>query len=287
MAIKPVNGFAEAIISSDQQPKPSLHLTAFIDVMGFREMVKKKNDKKISTYFALSSLLMKNTRNLDFTKHLKFTAFSDCIAITRSISADSNKLLAVREFLAALTGMQAIFALGGVWVRGGVSIGDLVFDETRNMIFGDALIDAIDLEQKHANYPRIVIDQRLVALVSASSPNEFISMINEHRDETSLKNYPHQILFEWKKYGCSHNSFTKDYPLFLDYLGPYIAGDKAYSVSNLASQLQNDSQESPVAYKKFRWVADYALASIHRANQPGPTTLELRYMDEINALEMI
>lgn len=46
-------------------------------------------------------------------------------------------------------------------LRGGISIGQLFIDDV--MVWGEALLNAYYLEDKVANYPRIIIDKNIVS----------------------------------------------------------------------------------------------------------------------------
>ena len=52
--------------------------------------------------------------------------------------------------------MQLIAASQGVWVRGGVTVGNILHDD--DVVFGPALNRAYELESKVAKFPRIVLD---------------------------------------------------------------------------------------------------------------------------------
>ncbi|MCE2706563.1 MAG: hypothetical protein LW807_05745 [Proteobacteria bacterium] len=69
----------------------------------------------------------------------------------------------------------------GVLLRGGITKG--LLHHNKNKVFGDALIDAYELESKVANYPRIIISKKL------------INIINVTEDEVSapMFKYTHQL----------------------------------------------------------------------------------------------
>ena len=84
----------------------------------------------------------------------KAIAFSDSIVRVRYYDAEYNEGSLFHELI-ALVHMQAELANSGVFVRGGVSIGDIFLEE--NEVFGPALVRAYDLESQYANAPRIII----------------------------------------------------------------------------------------------------------------------------------
>lgn len=61
----------------------------------------------------------------------------------------------------------------GWLLRGGISIGQLFIDDV--MVWGDALLKAYYLEDKIANYPRIIIDKNVVdEIMEDNQLNEYL-----------------------------------------------------------------------------------------------------------------
>lgn len=131
-------------------------VVAFIDILGFKEMV--NESFKYGSYYGniLSAL-----KTIDNMRHLKVdsdssvghevTVFSDNIVI----SYKRNYLdLLIRDVI----DLQISLLADGMLTRGGVSFGKLCHED--NLVYGPALIEAYLIESKYAIYPRVVIDNK-------------------------------------------------------------------------------------------------------------------------------
>ena len=136
-------------------------IVSFIDVLGFRELVRGQSASGILRTLRLAQkaaapaeeLLPKPDVERDFNRTRAF-AFSDSIVRVRPYDAKYSEGSLFHELI-NLVHMQADLANSGVFVRGGMSIGEIFFEQ--NAVFGPALIRAYDLESQYANVPRIVI----------------------------------------------------------------------------------------------------------------------------------
>lgn len=95
--------------------------------------------------------------------------FSDNVVIAKKIQ-DVNKSY-VEDFadlLFATSIFQELSLSLFQWpLRGGIVVGELHINE--NLIWGQALVDAHNLEDKYAKYPRVVIDSKIIHQLSAIS----------------------------------------------------------------------------------------------------------------------
>jgi hypothetical protein len=137
-------------------------IVSFIDILGFRELVRTQSASDILRSLRLiqkiaapaeESLLSKRDLGRDMNRTRAF-AFSDSIVRIRPYDAEYNEGSFFHELI-SLVHMQAELADHGVFVRGGMSLGEIFFEE--NGVFGPALIRAYDLESQYANVPRIII----------------------------------------------------------------------------------------------------------------------------------
>lgn len=104
---------------------------------------------------------------------IKFKVFSDNIIIAKKLSENTvddvlTILSCVSNFLCAAVGD------GVNWlVRGGITLGDFFIDDT--IVWGPALVRAYELEDKVANYPRVLLDAPIINLLQSKKQGlEFI-----------------------------------------------------------------------------------------------------------------
>lgn len=155
-------------------------ICAFIDILGFKELVEGKNKKSANEIHRLFSRIQNNySKRFDFEinktpSNVNFTHFSDTIVLS------SNQIDAYNfeGILLAIILMQISLILDeGALLRGACSLNDLFHSE--NALFGKALNDAYDLETKSAIYPRIILPKDLIdELFGSENSMQFHRILN-------------------------------------------------------------------------------------------------------------
>ena len=128
---------------------------AFYDVLGWRQKIAEAgNDpgmilalKGAVTGWSLLSNVEVQNRGFK----TRITTFSDNVVISEPVEGPNFHLLLFR-----LGYMQVIASWSGLLIRGAITIGDIVHDDS--IVFGPALNRAYELESQQAIYPRIIID---------------------------------------------------------------------------------------------------------------------------------
>lgn len=149
-----------------------LALVSFIDILGFRQMLETESAQ--SVYNALISLTEFNKSALDDSD--VFQEPGSERMISRSfVSTVSDAIVRVRPFqthyrdgalfheLSDLAFAQAALAEMGVFIRGGMAIGQVYCGpDGGGPVFGPAMVRAYEIESKEALYPRIAIDENVI-----------------------------------------------------------------------------------------------------------------------------
>lgn len=138
------------------------HYVAFLDILGFSEMVSRDCNGPSTRAVYLPILLRAHKTAFEHARRFigaKVTQFSDSILIAHPY--DSEKFAGVVEHVANL---QRALLEDGILSRGGLSYGKHFSDE--EFIFSDALIRAYKIEQDRAIFPRVVIDEDLLDLIN-------------------------------------------------------------------------------------------------------------------------
>ncbi len=155
------------------------HFLAFIDILGYSNMVKADlegptgEEKHFHKLLKLHQETSKLTYdNLDFS----LTQFSDSIIISAPFNLETfhnfSKLIAEYQFK---------LLLNGIPVRGGITFGKHFHKD--GFLFSSALIDAYNIESKLARFPRIVISEDLYELLTSSNQMnmEYIAFDNNYK----------------------------------------------------------------------------------------------------------
>lgn len=144
------------------------YIVAFIDVLGTQEKIKKHPTEAIQDMWIYCHSILKEL-HLNGNENLKIKIFSDNILICERID-ENNAKEAINDILTSLTIITTTMINSGIvaFVRGAVVIGDLHFED--NFVLGKALVDAYDLESKHANFPRILFDDSFIEALTMITP---------------------------------------------------------------------------------------------------------------------
>lgn len=154
-------------IDSDGIPKLRRSVVAFIDILGYMDLVKSANSEKDSQallgrlHNALQSAreTVDPNRSEDTMPKLgdkdssAFRAFTDNIVIGAPIRDDGE--IELDGVFDSLSYFQVCMAIEGFFVRGAIAIGDLYMDDIA--VFGAGLIEAYEGESTLARDPRIVL----------------------------------------------------------------------------------------------------------------------------------
>jgi hypothetical protein len=135
---------------------------AFLDILGFKNMIEStKNNieyqEKIKNVLNYIAGIRNDNYYGDLAKYRVFkevSVFSDSIVISYSSSLDIGG--ALFHVLMDLVYICIDLLINGIYVRGGVSCGQMYHD--KKVCFGPAMVQSYEIENKTAVYPRIVID---------------------------------------------------------------------------------------------------------------------------------
>lgn len=159
-------------------------IVAFIDILGFKEIVKKseRSPRLLNTIYQSLSFLKKRELpdkwnlqlveieedaqkrglfDFDIADRTYSSAFSDSIVVSVLVN-EKNINESLSTLLANLAFVGSKFIMDGILIRGGITIGKIIHNET-GIVFGQGLIDAYHLESRAAKYPRIIISDKLIA----------------------------------------------------------------------------------------------------------------------------
>lgn len=156
-------------------------VVSFIDILGFSPVATDGDatevKKLIDRFYDFGSSPDPDPDDDDYPRTFSF-AFSDNIVRIRPLDGpDGDSPLYEEIYQLALA--QAELANKRVLIRGGLTVGEIYFEESQ--VFGPALVSAYHLESRHALYPRIIIDPQ--AFVALRSNPRLLGDGNEIADE--------------------------------------------------------------------------------------------------------
>jgi len=146
----------EKLRDFERDPSYERKVVVFYDVLGWRNHIKAAGDD-VKAIGALRRLVLRYSRSLPPREGLNInaTTFSDNVVISQNVNETTPSLITLIAFF------QIAGALAGFLLRGGITIGQIIHD--RECVFGPGLNRAYELEHNVAKYPRIILDQEVVA----------------------------------------------------------------------------------------------------------------------------
>jgi len=259
-----VNSQRNPYINAQGQRELQKSIIAFVDILGFRELVRnaKKAGKSqevftdfhqvLSTWFNRIEDMKKDTFKMPFVGGKKdnytIRIFTDCIAIGCPIKKDGYKynfIEGCNEFFDILSTLY-IFQLEminlGYFVRGAIAVDELYMDDI--IIYGNGISEAYETESKHAKFPRIILTE---------SAKNLFQEIDKAFSNKKIENYLTSYLYK-----------DSDGLLFLNYLESIKIGESNYEfVGELEKHKEmlrkklSEFRNKPQILEKYVWAAKY------------------------------
>lgn len=159
--------------------KTDTYMVAYIDLLGVTNKIKAADQQlAMNILHNLYTFSINATHKIQIEENrdIQFKIFSDNIIIAKKISSEiEQRKRDIRSLFMCAGHFQELAASDSVsWLmRGGISIGQLFIDDV--MVWGEALLKSYYLEDKVANYPRIIIDKNVVAeIIQDNKLSEYI-----------------------------------------------------------------------------------------------------------------
>jgi hypothetical protein len=158
------------------KPVYSDRVVAFIDILGFGAIVQKLGEDSslhAQIHYALSHIKLLKGYSLQAAtaqSKLQVSVFSDSIVI--SGEADN-----VHGVIWSAIHLQCNLLVSGILVRGGIACGRTVHAD--DILYGEGMLDAYNLESKAAIYPRIVLAPKLINKIKSEYRDVFLAKDND------------------------------------------------------------------------------------------------------------
>ena len=153
---------------------------AFLDILGFKALVKEKNCSYISEIMEKVNwgkvpiwAAGKNVEKGRVDIHVKIISDSICLYVDSSSEQNLQRLLfCCQSFQQDLLDCET-----PIFVRGGIAKGNIYADG--DVIFGPGLIEAYQMEEFNAKYPRVIITNSLLLTFRDPSSKNFIRNLED------------------------------------------------------------------------------------------------------------
>lgn len=233
---------------------------AYLDVLGFKNLVKQNKITEIEAYFNVINEELVNLRKIQAKEEIGSIIISDSVILTmpQDTGDKENNLQRLRQLCIAIGKIQQRLALENIWFRGAIACGDTFFDSETNQIVGPAYIDAFLLEEEFAIYPRVILDSKIIKQLEFTTAHELILGINRIVDTDIESDWGEKVLFNWYEGNVSaKTSIPQDVPFFIDYIYPLVEKRDKVSLQKIITNIKINIYEDINIYSKHRWLTNY------------------------------
>ncbi len=217
-----------------QHPK----YVAFLDVLGFKELVQQKGEK-LNDYFEIIQLALEDIRK--DKAEIESQIVSDSIILACTITNENLGLL-----LRAVQTIQSRCALKNIWLRGAITTGKIYFSREPNVVIGNGLTQAYLMESQE-KFPRIIINPSIVK--SFDTREKFIETYNK-RNIT--------LIFQ-PNYSTN---FIENDAIFVTFLEKIIETDLD-KLDIIYSHVKSELYKGQSHYEKYLWLKNYFTEAIN------------------------
>ncbi len=235
-------------------------LVTYIDILGFRELIKTKSVSDISR---ILRLVKEAVRPAFFKTPLKevpadqYVNFSDLTVISTPLEKPHNPPGSELFFrLLQLVHAQSRLAIDeGILIRGAVTLGFIV--KSQGLLFGPALVRAYELEQHVAKHPRIIIDKAIFRILDGLPGAWLHDKQTNKADLRRLmrKDDDGQLFVDYLWAARNEVDDPSVYPIFLDRHRKLIE-----------ERLELYAQNRDIR-RKYKWLKRYHRETIARINK--------------------
>jgi hypothetical protein len=214
---------------------------AFIDVMGFSNLVSRGSVKDLESYFMTVLDILQRIRR-DKGEIQSFLISDSIILIA------PPGLRSLQDLLIATKRIQSYLLSQKVLLRGAISHGEVFYDDKRNIIVGKGFIRAYQLEQE-AIFPRVIIDPQIIKIVGEDK-SDFLRLVHSKL----VNEFDDRLV-----YTTSDHALISDDSLFVDYAARIVTSEKLNGLANVYATIMKNIYSEQKLYAKYMWLRDYFL----------------------------
>ena len=160
---------------------------AYFDILGFTEKIKTNDLKFFEKYLTTLDEVIKylnehhDLNGEEDFKSYELKIFTDNFVLGHPWYDEFGES-ELGTIFDAISHIQLTFALANVFIRGAIAMSDLFMD--KNIVLGPALVEAYQLENSIAIYPRVILSKEVQAVVK-----KHINYYANHNDSPQSEEY--------------------------------------------------------------------------------------------------
>lgn len=212
---------------------------AFLDVMGFSNLVSQNNLEQLDRYFYhVNQILVKLKKE---EPKIDYLSISDSIIIISPTGA-----YGLKQIIKAIKEIQITLLRKKIILRGALSYGPVYFDISDNILVGKGYIKAYKLESQ-AIYPRVIIDPFIISLTEQDRTG-FSTLFNKN-----------EILI----YKNNKNSLIKEDAVFIHYAEILDTENKIHkTTTSVYDMIKSNLYTDQSIFDKYIWIKNYYLEAL-------------------------
>lgn len=155
-------------------PTQKKYVVAFIDLLGVSSAIEAESQWTLDYIWLFYKIIVEK---INSRENIKFKIFSDNILVCKEIEKKCPEC-AILDVIYIVEQIELqMFNIGASFTRGAMVVDYLYIDN--NFVYGKALINAYNLENKKAIYPRVLIDESVINLVKGKC--KYIILDNDNQ----------------------------------------------------------------------------------------------------------
>jgi hypothetical protein len=247
----------------------SEYYVGYVDILGFADATNTLNENDpfftddIDYFIEAQENLFEILNKKDITLYNKnVKQFSDCAVISLLCSATSEDkyedLGRLNMFFSTLHKLQLLMLEKGFLLRGAITKGK--FYHKDNIILGPALNKAVDLEQKTARYPRIIISKPVMECIKQNI-KKYQQNQNTQKDQKNCSIESNDWNPIFKQYIC-HDQQDTYYINYFRTWNVHLCKETFLLMKKMIQFRLNESrnkssisEKDKKIYEKYEWLA--------------------------------
>jgi len=207
----------------------------YVDVLGVRQMARRRPATNLRRF---GKAISRSYRDFGFKKSpWPSASFSDMLVLCSPLSPENDEKSAISGLVFQAAYLQSALSESGFFLRGGLTLGK--FHISDEVIFGPALVDAVEIEEKVAVSPRIVLSKHADSIMKGSG------------DGLATDSSAHSLLL---RDGDGHAFVNHLALLFDDPSDPLPALESHRAI---VMKCLDDHRKEKRHWEKYRWAAEY------------------------------
>ncbi len=229
-------------------------LVAFLDLLGFKNLIAGRNDGDVDFVVNLIPDMLKTHSGNSGRADLEVTYVSDSIVISLKTTPTQDALRDLQHLAIYVGRLQHELALNGFYMRGGVSVGPFFHNSAKNILVGPAFLDAYKLETCMSVMPRVIIDNKVKEYYGLDSE----AIVKNSNSEFVDYIYAGALI---KRIDATSSLHLNKFDLMIDYVSPIFGRAKrgfAGDPQNFFNHL-SDALSKGVKVEKYVWLAKWGI----------------------------